>query len=174
MRPVAAFLHGKNIKPSTISLIGLLMVVPFIYFLPINGWVASVFILLSFFLDSVDGVLARFAKIESKEGEFIDHCFDYLSFFVIFLTFLANGLTNGFWSALYLLNYVIMLVFVIYCNGKNIKIFYVVKTKYIIYGLFLFYLIVGVNLFDPFLVFCSIYMIVTNLFLFDRIRCSLR
>jgi phosphatidylglycerophosphate synthase len=173
-KPVSGFLSGYGIQPSLLSYLGLAMVLPFIYFFPSNPWFSFLFILLNLFLDGIDGPYARYVHKDSLKGSITDLSCDYLSFLIIFMTFLYFGLMNYFWATLYILNYVLMLGFVIYCRNKKIRFFPVMRSKYYLYGTFFILIVWNINIFDPLLVFFSIYMVITNILLFDRIRCSSR
>ncbi len=172
-QPVCEFLNKYSISPAFLSYMGLAMVLPFIYFFGFNPWLAFIFLVLNGLFDGLDGPLARFQKRASVKGALIDIMSDYLSFFVVFMTFQYFGLLSPFWSSIYLVNYAAMLALIIFCRGLRVKFFPVIRSKYYLYLIFLVWLITGQNYFDPLLVFFSIYMVVTNFFLFDRIKCSL-
>jgi phosphatidylglycerophosphate synthase len=172
--PLCKYLGRFNVSPNFLSYVGFLMVVLFIYFFPVNPWFSFLAILLNVLMDAIDGPYARYARKESFAGEVTDIACDYGSFVVIFLTILFYGLMNTFWAVLYLVSYLVMLALVFYSNKKKISFFTVFRSKYYFYGMLLFLLITGKNIFDPFLVFFSVYMIITNILLADRIRCSIR
>ncbi len=155
-----------------VTYLGFLMVVPFIYFFSFNPWLALIFLLLNLFLDSLDGALARLNGMPSLRGEMLDTSIDYLSFFTVFLTFMYHGLVSPFWGAVYLLNYVIMVCFIVFLNALKLKLFVTIKSRLLVYLFFLIWLVTGNNYFDPLLVLAIVYMMVTNIFLFHRLRCS--
>jgi len=171
--PFCVFFQKYNISPDFLSHAGLAMVLPFIYFFGFNPALALVFILLNLFFDALDGPLSRHMNKATTRGAVTDIMSDYLSFFIIFLTFLYFGLLNPFWGAIYILNYAVMLALVIICRGLRIKFFPVIRSKYYVYLVFIVWIINGQNYFDPMLVLFSVYMFVTNFFLFERIKCSL-
>ena len=173
MRPLVQMLAKMGLKPDFISLVGLLMVVPFIYFFSFHPWIAFFFLVLNLFFDSLDGSLARFLKVESAKGELTDKAADYLSFSLVFLTFLYFGLLSPLWAAAHLLNYAVMQSFVTFAQMRKVKIFPIVRPKFVIYFFFLLWIITGQNYFDPVLVVLTVYLMISNLFLFIRIRCSL-
>ena len=151
------------------------MVIPFVYFFRFNPWIAFLFLILNLVFDALDGPLARLASKTTKWWAFLDHIIcDQFSFFTIFFTFLYFGLLNNFWATVYLLNYILMLGFILYCNNFGVKIFTIVRSKYLIYLAFLIWLLSGNNYFDVFLIFFSVYMMIINLILIYRIKCSLR
>lgn len=166
-------LKSWNIRPDTLSYLGLLMVLPFIFFFSFHPWFSFLFLMFNLLFDGLDGALARFLGKQSARGEFLDRSLDYTSFFIFFLTFLYYNLLSPFWGAIYLLNYVVMLSLILFCRTNSIKFFPVIRSKYYTYLMFFILLVTGNNYFDPFLVLFSVYMIVTNIFLFQRIRWAL-
>jgi len=170
--PVCQFLNAFGVKSDYLSYLGFFMVVPFIYFFGSNPWLSALFLFLNVVFDALDGPLARFSRTASDRGAIIDVVCDHGSFVIFFLTILFFGLMTPFWALLYLIQYALMLAFVMYCRGHNVSFFPVFRSKYYVYLLLLFLLISGHNFYDAFLVLTSVYMIVTNIFLFDRIRCS--
>jgi len=167
-------LSKYGIQPSHLSFTGLMMVVPLIFFFKFNPWLAFVFLLLNVFFDGIDGPLARSKHISTGRGALTDLACDHLSFLVVFMTFFYYQLMGGFWGALYLVNYFVMLAMVIYCRSMKIRFFPVIRSKYMIYIVFLIWLLTGVNYFDAVIVFFTVYMVLTNFFLFERIRWALR
>lgn len=172
--PFCVFFEKHRISPDFLSYAGLGMVLPFVYFSGFNPGLALVFIILNLFFDGLDGPLARHMKMATTKGAVTDIMSDYLSFFIVFFTFLYYGLLNPFWGAVYILNYAVTLAMVIICRGLRITFFPVIRSKYFIYGFFMIWLFAGQNYFDPLLVLFSVYMFVTNIFLFQRIRCSIQ
>ena len=172
--PLVSVCKKYDIKPYTISYLSLLMMFPFVYFFAFNPWLAFVFMLLNLFFDGLDGAVARQTKSDSIQGDVLDHAIDYLSLLIYFFTFLFFGLFNAFWGAFYIVNYVVMSFLIIISRGMKVKIFPILfRMRWFLYGVFMICLFFDVNIFDPFLVLVSVYLLVTNLFLFHRIRCSL-
>ena len=172
-QPLCVFLAQKKVTPNVLSFLGLLMMAFFVYFFRFNPWFSLLFLLLNLFFDSVDGVLARFLQQQSVRGDLLDHAFDQVSFFIAFLTFLSFQLIQPLWASVYLLNYVIMVFFTMILRSLQIKFFAVIHSKFFLYGTFLFWLLSGLNWFDPMVVFFSVYMIVTNIFLFYKLQWAL-
>ncbi len=174
LQPICRYLSQRHVLPDALSYASLAMVVPFLYFFRFNPWLALIFLVLNIFFDLLDGALARFTHKETARGQFLDHIVaDYVSFFIIFLSFIYYGLVNPFWGAVYVLNYAVMLSLIFYCNYARIKLFPIERSKYIVYLAFFLWLFMANNILDITVVFFSIYMIVTNAILLNRIRCSL-
>ncbi len=173
-QPICRYLDKRHVRADTLSYASLAMVVPFLYFFRFNPWLALIFLAFNIFFDLIDGALARFTHKETARGEFLDHIVaDYMSFFIIFLSFLYYGLVNPFWGAVYVLNYAILLSLSFYCNSGRIKLFPIVRSKYVVYTAFFLWLFMTNNVLDITVVFFSVYMIVINIILLNRIRCSL-
>ena len=174
LAPLVAVCKKYDVKPDTLSYLGLLMVFPFVYFFSFNPWLALIFMLLNMFFDGLDGSVARHTKIESVRGDVLEHAIDYLSLLIYFFTFLYFGLFDVFWGSFYIVNYVIMSFLIIIMRGLEIKVFPVLfRARWFLFGVFALWLFLDVNIFDPFLVLVGVYLLVTNVFLFNRIRCSL-
>lgn len=171
--PIVDFFARLGMKPETLTYIGLAMMVPFVYFFSFHPWIAFPFLLLQMFFDGLDGSLARKLGTSSARGAFLDVTADYVSFVVVFFTCLYFGLLHPFWAAAHVLNYAVMQAFVFFGRTRSIAIFPVIRPKLIFYFVLLVWLVSGQNYFDPFLVVSSVYLMVTNFFLFLRIRWSL-
>lgn len=171
--PVCAILAKKRCSPDLLSYLGIFCALLFALFFAFNIWVAFLFLLLNQVFDSLDGSLARFTNKTSTLGSLTDTTADHLSFLIVFMTLLYFRFLDAFWGAFYLTNYVVMIFLLVILNFKQVKFFPVIKSKYIIYLLFLIMLIGGANFFDPVLVFFSIYMLIVNSFLFHKLRCSI-
>lgn len=173
-RPLTVYLAKKRVMPEHLSVAGLLMALPFVYFFGFNPLIAFVFLILNVIFDGLDGPLARLSGNRGNAGAFTDLACDHLSFLVIFMTLFHYQLMSSFWGALYLVNYFLMLSMVVYCRAVRIRFFPVIRSKYAVYAILFLWLLTTVNVFDPVLVFFTVYMVITNYFLFERIRWSLR
>lgn len=176
IRPAVAYLAQINVKPDQLSYLNFLMVIPFILVFGYlaNPWLAFIFILLGIFFDLLDGSLARHLKIDTERGAFLDAGCDYASFFIVVLTFLYYGVFNSFWGSFYLLNYSILLFLVIIAGLKQVQLFTIIRSKFLFFFVYFVWILTGLSFFDHFMVLFGVYMAVTNYFIFDRIKCSLR
>lgn len=171
--PVARRLARAGVKPDTLSYLGVLMVLPFIYFFGFHPWFALIFLVLNLLFDGLDGAVARELAQVSVKGQMLDMFCDYVSFFVFMLTFEYFGLVDGFWTTVFLLSFVVAQALISFGILKGVKIFPVVRPKFVMYLVFVVWLATGQNFFDPLLVFWSVYLVITDLFLFSRIRWAL-
>lgn len=172
-RPLCLWLKKFPISPDHLTYAGFLMMIPFVYFFHFHPWLSFLFLMLNLLLDSLDGVFARLTGKTSPKGDFLDHGLDYLSFFIAFLTVQFYGMVDNFWATLYLLNYLIMIFLEVMAKQSNIKIFPTIKTKFGFYGLIFIWLVSGQSFLNPCMVLATVYMMVTNVFLFHRIRWAL-
>lgn len=172
-RPIAGVLATNGVKPDTISYLGVAAMLPFVYFLGFNPWLAFFFIALSLFFDMLDGSLARYLKISSERGAFTDMVCDYISFFIVFLSLVFYGMADPFAALVYVISYLALQSFVSFSVMKGVKLFPVIRTKFGVYFFFLIYLAGGGNYMNEFLIFASFYMIMTDFFIYRKIVCSL-
>jgi len=171
--PLCAVLTKMGIKPDHLSYLNLLMIVPFAYFFQTIPFVSFGVLVVSILIDAVDGCLARFQKISSEKGALLDIASDHFVFFGVLLTLICFRTLDGFWGSLYSLNYLLMIVLVIVMRSINLHVFPILRSKYYFYALWTLLIFTGLNYFSVFLVFFCIYMFLTNLFLFHKLRCSL-
>ena len=173
-RPVCVLLSKVGVKPSHPTLLGLLMLVPFVYFFQTAPWLAALAIFLNVWVfDAIDGSLARYQHHETARGAFLDLVCDHAVFFGVMLTLVFYRTVDPFWASFYLLNYFSLLVFVIISRFLKVPVIPVLRSKLYVYLFFLIGLITGSNYLDVLLLFFGVYMAITNLFLFHRLRCSL-
>jgi len=172
LMPLCKILASWKVKPEYVSFLGFFMIVPFVLFFPTNPWLSAIALFINVLLDCLDGPLARYTHTVTARGALIDLSCDYGSFCVVFVTLLVYRLTTAYWALFYILMYGLMLYQVTYCRKKNIHFFPVIRSKYYLYLVLLLLIATGVNWFDAFFVLFGVYMMVTNIFLFDRIRCS--
>lgn len=173
LNPVCHLLFRFGVRPVFLSFMSFFMVFPFFYFFPLYPWLALGFLILNILFDALDGSLARFSKTFSLQGAALDIAVDHFSFAVFFFIVLWLKFFDPFWGAMYLVNYVVMLSLILFCRSLNVRFFPVIRSKYFFYLLLFFWIMFEVNYFDFFLVFFSIYMLITNIFLFRVLKSSL-
>ncbi|MBP7058430.1 CDP-alcohol phosphatidyltransferase family protein [Candidatus Gracilibacteria bacterium] len=172
LEPVLAKLSALGIKANWVTYASFLMVFPFIYFFKFNPWIAFIFIVLNVIFDGIDGSLARYKGASSDQNGLMDTVFDNLSFLVFFMTVFYYGVFSPFWGALYISNYIVLLFLIAIARNLKIKVFPVIRSRYYFFLFLLIFLLTGWNFFDYFLVMLSVYMAITNVFLFQRIKCT--
>ncbi len=173
LQPFCAVLAKRNVSPDTVSYCSLVMLLFFVYFFSFNPWISFLFLLANLFCDMLDGALARYTHRESLKGDLLDHAIDNVSFYFVMLTFIAFGMVNSFLGAVYLLNHLINVFLMVILNFMKVKYFFIIRSKNVFYLAFLIWLLSGMYLFDPLLVFFAIYLFISNLFLFQKLRWTL-
>ena len=80
-----------KINPGYVSIISLLLALVASYFLFTSSWLlAAIFLLVSGFLDALDGEIARKFKLETKFGDFLDHSLDRIADAAFFIALAFN------------------------------------------------------------------------------------
>ena len=171
--PLCKSLTKMGVKPDYLSYFSLMMIIPFAYFLNNYAAVSFFALLLSVLADAVDGCLARHQKISSDQGALLDMAVDHAVLFSVVLTLIAFKIVDGFWGAAYALNYFLMVVLVMTMRSLKMQVFLVLRSKYYLYLLVALWIFTGLNFLDIFVVFFAIYMLLTNLFLFHKLRWAL-
>lgn len=173
LSPIAYWLADTNIKAEHLSYLGLLMIVPFIFFFSFNPWISFLFLLIHVFLDGLDGSVARIRKEDSESGAFIDMVCDYTFFYAAFVTFIYYGFLEAFAGIIFVIIYMALQGFVSLAIIKRIKLFYVMRPKLLVYLFFLIYLISGLNYMNEFILVMIFYLFISLIFIYNKIRCSL-
>lgn len=171
--PLCGFLAKAGIRSDHLSYLNLVLAGLFVFFIASNVYFSVAALLAGVFVDSIDGCLARFQKTAGERGALLDIAADHAFFFIVVLTLVYFRTVDGFWGAAYVLNYLLMIVLVMAMRARNLHVFPIVRSKYYFYLLWIFFVFTGLNYLDVLMVFFSIYMILTNLFLFHNYRCSL-
>jgi phosphatidylglycerophosphate synthase len=171
--PVCTFLTRGKIKPDFLSYLNIFLGVVIALLVRPFPVLAFVFLLLTVFIDSVDGCLARHQNCVSGKGALLDIASDHFVFFGILLALISMKTVDGFFGAAYGLNYLLLLVLIIPMRSLNLHVFPVIRSKFLLYFLWALLIFTGINFLDLFLLFFAVYMFLTNLFLFHQLRCSL-
>jgi phosphatidylglycerophosphate synthase len=171
--PVTSYLNKTGVKPDWLTYASLLMILPFIYFFKFNPWISLIFLVLNILLDGIDGSMARINGNSSVKGAVLDTAADNLSFIIVFFTAFYYNLFNPFWGGIYITNYIGLIFLVIISKGLKLNVFPVIRSRFYFFLLLFVLLFSGLNYFDYFHVLLGVYMIITNIFLFQRIRWEL-
>ncbi|MBC7109911.1 MAG: CDP-alcohol phosphatidyltransferase family protein [Archaeoglobi archaeon] len=100
LRPLARFLRDLGFQPNHLTLLGLFFSLISAYFI-INQrmTLGAIFLLISGFMDMMDGALARTENLESDFGGFFDSVMDR---YVEIIIFLSLGLAGVSWFYVFL------------------------------------------------------------------------
>jgi phosphatidylglycerophosphate synthase len=171
--PVCSVLAKAGVQPDHLSYLNLVLAFIFVFFVQSNVYLSVAALLASLLTDALDGCLARYKKAENEGGALMDIAADHTFLFAAVLSLIHIKTVDGFWGAAFSLNYLLMIVLIMAMRAKNLHVFPVVRSKYYFYLAWLLFVFTGLNYLDILLVFFSIYMVLTNLFLFRNYRCSL-
>jgi len=98
---IAYVLDKIGIRPSWITVAGILFMVLFILFIRKNDSYSLTFLLLSLCFDFLDGVLARYQKKSSDRGKYIDASADTFNSFLFVFGLAYGGFVNPLIMMLY-------------------------------------------------------------------------
>lgn len=163
--PLVRLLIRCGITADLISLLSLLQLVPFGYLLliadsPQQVGVASLFVWLHVLLDAVDGPIARATGTAGPAGAFTDMCVDHSGMLITTCLLTAAHLVNPTAAVVYVSSYTVAVAFTIWLNMIGQPFKFVIRTKYLLYGLVSWYGVSGANLIDEAVVgFCVVHVI---------------
>ena len=174
-RPFCRLCTAVGCTPDMLSLAGLLALAPFVL-LEVWGmhWLAIACIVVSQFLDGLDGPLARYQGVDDVSGSLTDMVCDQTGLAVVVCTLIYTGLSGGALGALYLYLYTVMVVFLVLRNVLGRPYRYVLRSRYMVFFAYLLYAASGINVLNPVLILCSLYMLVVVLRGYVVLRKSLK
>ncbi|MGL5830826.1 MAG: CDP-alcohol phosphatidyltransferase family protein [Candidatus Altimarinota bacterium] len=167
-RFLIVILANLGIKPIWLSFAGLFCSALTFFWLDKSPVVVLFLLVLSVIFDNLDGSLARFLGKKDMKGAWVDLFCDNLGLILVVLFSIYHGVVDGFLGASYLVNYLFMLTALFIFQYKNVVAIPVFRSKYWFYGCFLV-LLFGYDIFEPFLVFMTVYMLVMNVFLYKKL-----
>jgi len=124
-------------------------------------------------LSGIAAPLARYQNTESEAGAITKIVVHEFALAAAVLTAAALDWASGLWSAVYLLFYTVMLWLVIALNKAGQPIRLVIRSKNIILATLFLYIASHINIIDVVLVVFSVYMAVTSVYMFFRLRRTL-
>ncbi|MFQ5620343.1 MAG: CDP-alcohol phosphatidyltransferase family protein [Candidatus Nanoarchaeia archaeon] len=177
-KPLVLFLDKVGVTPNMMSYTGVLVMILFAYMLPIDLMVAFYLALIGFLIDLVDGPLARYQKVSSDKGKFIDMVCDSLVFTIFCVGLVYAGLANGLVAVVFV--YVMLMDKLLRCirNGVYYKSKWLFKAVAgfvpnfivgIIYALFVAYFITGWNFITWGMLWCGIILIIDSVLKYRKI-----
>ena len=159
--PIARVLVKMGCTADFISFIGFLMIFGFVYFIEKNPTTAVIFILLHIIFDGLDGPIARISKKDGSKGAFIDIIADHTGIIIATLGFMYYGLVQDLVGGIYIYLYTIMIVFTIIRNIMKIRPRLVIRSKWMIYILFIIYAFTNINYLNEAMILFSILMFIS-------------
>lgn len=101
-RVFAVILTKIGVKPDYITIVGILLMLVFIYFVKHDTQTAALILFLALFCDWIDGVVARYQKTANDRGKFVDLSVDTFNSFLFTIGLVFGGLTEAIYVAPYL------------------------------------------------------------------------
>jgi phosphatidylglycerophosphate synthase len=169
-KPLLRLFDYIHITPNILSFVSFLMIFGFVYFANTNIYYAVLFIVLHVLFDSLDGSLARYQKITSNQGAFVDIFVDQSAIIIGVLTMIYHSLINPFWGALYGIFYVIMIMLMVILNYKEHSIKFILRTKYFFFIILLIDTYFKIQIINYFLMIIGIYMVLVSTYMFNKLR----
>lgn len=146
--PISKVLTFFHITPDILSYKGVLLMVAFIFVAGHSLIWGFWLIVIRMIIDCLDGSLARYQKIDSDRGKFVDVLMDQLGFAMFIFGIIKLGLITGLVGALYLYFIVLVTVLMVIKNNfyrKSNWLFFasaggfpytLVYISYILYGFY--------------------------------------
>ena len=175
--PLLKLLAKSKITPNKITSFRLLFIFPLAYYFYLeNLWGVLIFYLLFWFLDLIDGALARYLHVQSDKGRFLDSVVDNFMYSFLILGFIYLEVA---WTWLLAYNILIELTVQLLATIKkrvgqpsdwlisvtpNLPYF-----KSLAHVALIIYL-VGYNILNPVFLILNIWLTITSLYYFWAIR----
>lgn len=172
--PIIKLLDSLKFTPDGLSLLSLLVLSGFIYFANKNIYYALIFVAIHVIFDSLDGGLARYQKSASNKGAIFDIVVDQMAMVIGVLTLIYFSMIDPFWSAFYMVSYIIMIIFLVLLNALGNPVKYIIRTKYFFFIILFIDAYFGTNLLRPFLIIFSLYMTCSSIYLIGKFRTTIQ
>ncbi len=102
LRPVAETFAAFHVTPDAVSYAGVIGMVLFVLAVKSHTTLAALLLILCFFTDQFDGILARHLEQESDRGKFVDMVCDNFTFTLYMFGLIYAGLVSGLWGAVFI------------------------------------------------------------------------
>lgn len=146
----AKMLFKLGLSANTVSLIGLLQVIPFGFFIFFQDgkfiYLSLLFLFLHLLFDALDGAVARLSSNDGDHGSFIDMLVDHSGMVsIVFITALT-GFSSGIIGIAYTYTYTILVIYIIILNIQGSPIPFIIRSKYIYYFLVTLLILTEINI----------------------------
>jgi phosphatidylglycerophosphate synthase len=168
--PISRLLNWLRITPNMVSYFGMLMLVGFIYFIISNPLIACVFLFLHVIIDAFDGPLARLTGKDGDAGAFTDIVCDHSGMFIVSIALIYYNFVDGFFAAIYIYIYTIMILLTIIRNKMKIPAKLVIRSKYYLYLLYGVWAFFGYNYMTEGMILFTLLMLPVTITSFFAIR----
>jgi len=167
-RQLAAFLTFCKFSPNGLTLLGVLVMLGFAATIHESKALAVSCLVAAVFLDSLDGVLARYQQVSSDRGKFFDVMNDNLGSFLFAVGLVADHLVDPLIVLSYVYFMLLSKVFKIYLNSfeynsdwlfRPVAGFVTSFLNYVAYLLFIIHVLKPFDMNNPMLVMTVILVI---------------
>ena len=157
--PLSRILAKLGVSPNQVSILGLLVLLGFVYYIDSNLKLSLLFLFIHLLFDGLDGALARLIKNDCTAGEIMDTFVDYTGMFIVIWTLGLYTYVDPNLGLLYVFLYLMMVGLMIVRYLLKIKPKFVIRSKYIIYALFAWLVFTSQNYLNDALFIFSILMV---------------
>ena len=146
--PLVRLLAAVGVSPNTVSLLGPLLGLVFVYTVRRNPRLSFFIWLPSMMVDGVDGALARYLGRANSFGALMDQVSDHTRETLIVVGLTAAGALSPLWGSLYPFVYTALNVTLFLGNRFGVPVPFAVKSWMVLYPAILVYLLWGRNYLD--------------------------
>ncbi|MBT6691683.1 hypothetical protein HOB10_05125 [Candidatus Parcubacteria bacterium] len=172
--PLALFFKKINVSANHLSYFGIFILGGFVYFVLDAPKIASIFLVVHVFIDGIDGGLARLLKQDDTEGDLVDTVCDHTGIFIVVLTLGIFRLIDPNIGLLYIYFYTVWLFFIIVRYWLKIPVRLVVRSKGLVYALYIWWAFTGANYLNIALLAFSVLIIILTVVSFAKIKKELK
>lgn len=162
VQPLLQLLTKWRVSPDALSICGLVAIL----LLPLGFTQSPVYLIVAYalhiFFDGIDGALARYQKITSARGSYLDVVVDHAALLVTVLTLQWFGVGEAFWALLYTACYLLIVVHFVAMNAWGTPPpFPVFRTKFLLFILVVLwgYGVIDTSMFNLFFQIVGIYYV---------------
>lgn len=180
LSPLIGLLARLGVTPDHLSLLGVLCLGGFALLVlrdpltPATAAWASGFILAHVLLDGLDGPLARRLGTAGPAGALVDMLCDHGGLVIVVWVLSAAGLVDGTLGNVYVFTYTLAVVWIVWLNMLGRPFRWVLRTKYLTYGMIFVYGLTGRNSLDYALALFTVSNVWLDVLGFLRVRRALR
>ncbi len=168
--PLIKLLIKLGITANHLSYTSIISGILFLVFIQKNITVALGFLILSIFLDGIDGPLARTSKKVSSKGTLTDVFSDHSVIVLSTIGFSLINIITGWVGILYIFCYTALIAIIFSRDVKGIPYKWVFRPRLIIYLFFFIYVVWQINLVNLVMIICSIPMLIQLTIGFFKLR----
>lgn len=169
LKPILNFLTYFGIKPVHMNALSVVSLVWAFIIVDTQPLKATSFMLLYAMSVVLAGALARYQKTESEAGAIRKIAVHYSLVLTAVLTIIWFEWAEPFWAAFYLGQYTIMLWLVITLNKIGEPIRLIIRSIYFLVLAIFIYTLTRYNIISPAIVVFSVYMVITNSWMFLKL-----